>query len=194
MMLHYIMLEFSQHSDQARPLKVTLEMYYKMAEMGVLEPNKRYELLEGVIFELMPIGPKHATKVKKLEGQLESCLGDKAVVFTQHPLQLSDSSEPQPDILVVKPPLERYEEHHPLPEDILLIIEISDSTLRRDKTDKLALYAGAGIPEYWILNLKKMQLEVNRVPDKTEARYREVRLLTLNEAARFGECEVAWWL
>ena len=116
------------------------------------------------------------------------------VVFTQHPLQLPDSSEPQPDILVVKPPLERYEERHPLPEDILLIIEISDSTFRKDKTDKLALYASAGIPEYWILNLKKMQLEVNRIPDRAEERYREVKPLTLNEAAQFGECEVAWWL
>lgn len=188
------MLEFSQNSDQPKPLKVTLEMYYKMAETGILEPNKRYELLEGVIFELMPIGPQHATKVKKLETQLEKCLGDKAVVFTQHPFQMPDSSEPQPDILVVKPPLERYEERHPLPEDVLLIIEISDSTLRKDKTDKLALYASVGIPEYWILNLKKMQLEVNRVPDTTEARYREVKLLTVNEAAYFGECKVAWWL
>jgi Uma2 family endonuclease len=145
-------------------------------------------------FELMPIGPKHATKVKKLEGQLESCLGNTAVVFTQHPFQMPDSSEPQPDILVVKPPLERYEQRHPLPEDILLIIEISDSTLRKDRTEKLTLYASVGIPEYWILNLKKMQLEVKGVPDSAEARYREVKLLTLNEPASFGGCEVAWWL
>jgi Uma2 family endonuclease len=169
-------------------------MYYKMAEMGILEGSKRYELLEGVIFELMPISPRHATKVKRLEGELEKCLGDKAIVLTQHPLQMPDDSEPQPDVLVVKPPLERYEERHPLPEDMLLVIEISDSTLRKDKTEKLALYASVGIPEYWILNLKKMWLEVNRIPDKAEARYREVKLLTLNEPARFGECEVAWWL
>jgi Uma2 family endonuclease len=188
------MLEFSKNLDQPKPLKVTLEMYYKMAEMGILEPHKRYELLEGVIFELLPISPRHATKVKKLEGQLESCLGDSAVVFTQHPFQMPDSSEPQPDILVVKPPLERYEQRHPLPEDILLIIEISDSTLRKDKTEQLMLYASVGIPEYWILNLKKMQLEVNRVPDSAEGRYREVKVLTLNETARFGGCEVAWWL
>jgi hypothetical protein len=82
------MLEFSKSPDQPKPLRVTLEMYYKMAEMGILEPSKRYELLEGVIFELMPIGPQHATKVKKLEGQLESCLGNTAVVFTQHPFQM----------------------------------------------------------------------------------------------------------
>jgi Uma2 family endonuclease len=188
------MLEFSQNSDQSKPLKVTLEMYYKMAEMGILEASKRYELLEGVIFELIPISPRHATKVKKLEGQLETCLGNKAVVLTQHPLQMPDTSEPQPDILVVKPPLERYEERHPLPEDILLIIEISDSTLRKDRTEKLMLYASVGIPEYWILNLKKMWLEVNRVPDSAEGRYRETKVLTLNEAASFGGCEVAWWL
>jgi Uma2 family endonuclease len=188
------MLEFSQTADQPKPLKVTLEMYYKMAEMGILEPHKRYELLEGVIFELMPISPRHATKVKKLEGQLESCLGDTAVVFTQHPFQMPDNSEPQPDILVVKPLLERYEQRHPLPEDVLLIIEILDSTLRKDKTRKLTLYASVGIPEYWILNLKKMMLEVNRVPDKTEARYREVKLLAVSESASFGGCEVAWWL
>jgi hypothetical protein len=88
------MLEFSQNSDQPKPLKVTLEMYYKMAELGILEPHKRYELLEGVIFELMPISLRQATKVKRLEGQLESCLGNKAIVFTQHPFQMPDSSEP----------------------------------------------------------------------------------------------------
>jgi Uma2 family endonuclease len=144
----------------------------------------------------MPIGSRHIYKVKKLEQLLETCLTDTAVVFTQSPVQFLNDSEPQPDILVVKPPLERYRERLPQAEDVLLIIEVADSTLAFDRSTKTELYAEMGIPEYWIVNLKKQQLEVNRNPDRDERFYREK--LTLGEGKKvsietLGKCEIAWW-
>lgn len=175
--------------------RMTIAKYYKMAETGILDTDKRYELMDGFIYETQPTSPKHATRLKKLERRLEACLGENAIVFTQHPLQLTDESEPQPDILVVKPPIDQYEERHPRPEDVLLVIEIANTTLQSDRSLKLALYAKAGIPEYWIVNLVKSQLEIHRNPDTDEARYREVHTLDEGEAARLEHegCEVTWW-
>ncbi|CAN5531125.1 hypothetical protein BH24DEI1_BH24DEI1_06500 [soil metagenome] len=133
------------------PLRMSVEHYYKMAEAGILEADARYELIHGVIYKMAPIGPKHATRLKKLEGRLERCFSDRAVVFTQHPLRISEGDEPQPDILVVKPPIDQYEERHPKPEDVLLVVEVA-TTLESDRTLKQGLYARAGIPEYWILS------------------------------------------
>ncbi len=190
-----------EDSEQVRdavlqPFRFTIEQYYKMAEAGILKANKRYELVRGFIYEVQPVAPKHATRLKKLEKKLEACLGDHAIVFTQHPLQLAGDSEPQPDILVVKPPIDQYEERHPRPEDVLLVIEIASSTLQSDRTLKLELYAKAGIPESWIVNLHKPQLEIYRDPDTDEARYREVHTFGEGEAVKplaLTGCEVAWW-
>jgi Uma2 family endonuclease len=177
------------------PYLLDIEQYHKMLETGILARNERCELIRGFIYRLMPIGSQHIYKVKKLEGLLEDCLAESAVVFTQSPVQFLDDSEPQPDILVVKPPLERYRDRLPQVEDVLLIIEVADSTLAFDRSTKAGLYAEMGIPEYWIVNLKN-QLEVNRDPDKEERLYREK--LTLGEGEKisvetFGQCEIAWW-
>jgi Uma2 family endonuclease len=183
-------------SPQPEPYLLDIEQYHKMLETGILADNQRYELIRGFIYKLMPTGPQHIYKVKKLESLLENCLTSSAVVFTQSPVQFLDDSEPQPDILVVKPPLERYRERLPQIEDVLLIIEVSDSTLSFDRTTKAELYAEMGIPEYWIVNLKKNQLEVNRNPDQEERLYREKLTLGEGETVRIetlGKCEIAWW-
>jgi Uma2 family endonuclease len=96
-----------------KPYLLDVEQYHKMLESGILAKNQRYELIRGFIYKLMPIGSRHIYKVKKLEQLLETCLTDTAVVFTQSPVQFLNDSEPQPDILVVKPPLERYRERLP---------------------------------------------------------------------------------
>ncbi len=163
-----------------------------MAEVGVLKADKRYELLGGVVLEVHPISPAHNYAVKSLSDQFNTCVGENFTVFSQGPLQFDDS-EPQPDVMLLKPPTEQYRQRHPVPEDVLLVIEVANATLQTDRTTKLQLYAGAGIPEYWILNLQKPQLEVHRNPDIQEARYREVKTFSEEEVARFGECEVAWW-
>lgn len=178
------------------PYLLGIEQYHKMLETGILARNQRYELIRGFIYKFMPIGSQHIYKVKKLEGLLEACLADSAVVFTQSPVQFLDDSEPQPDILVVNPPLEHYRERLPQAEDVLLIIEVADSTLAFDRSTKTELYAEMGIPEYWIVNLKKQQLEINRNPDKEERLYREKLTLGEGEKVRIetlGKCEIAWW-
>ena len=179
--------------DTPQSVRFSVRDYYKMAEVGVLSRDKRYELIRGVVLETQPISPAHNYAVKSLSDQLSACLGEDATVFAPGPLQLDGDSEPQPDLLVLKPPAERYRERHPTASDVLLLIEVSNATLQTDRTTKLQLYAGAGIPEYWILNLQKPQLEMHRDPDRQEARYREVKTLSEGEVAAFGSCEVAWW-
>jgi Uma2 family endonuclease len=181
---------------EPKPYLLDIAQYHKMLETGILARNERYELIRDFIYKLMPIGSQHIYKVKKLEQLLKACLTDTAVVFTQSPVQFLNDSEPQPDILVVKPPLERYRERLPLAEDVLLIIEVADSTLAFDRSTKTELYAQMGILEYWIVNLKKQQLEINRNPDKEERLYREKLTLGEGEKVRIeslGKCEIAWW-
>ena len=185
------LLPDAEHSSQQ--VRFSVQDYYKMAEVGVLKADRRYELIGGVVLETQPISPAHNYAVKSLSDQLSACLGDEATVFSQGPLQFDDDSEPQPDILVLEPPAERYRTRHPVPDDVLLLIEVSNTTLHLDRTTKLQLYAGAGVPEYWILNLQKPQLEVHRNPDRQEARYREVKTLLAEEVSTFGGCKVAWW-
>lgn len=111
----------------------------------------------------------------------------------QSPLHLAEDSEPEPDLLVLKSPLERYEGRLPKPEDVLLLIEVADTFLEFDREVKLPLYAEAGIPEVWLVNLKEDLLEVSREP--REGRYRSIRLLSPSEAASplaFPEVSLPW--
>jgi Uma2 family endonuclease len=137
------------------------------------------ELLRGEVYQMSPIGPKHVHKVAQLDARLQETLRGKAVVLVQSPLRLSEDSEPEPDLMVLKPPLDRYREKLPTPEDVLLLVEVADTSLEFDREVKLPLYAEAGIPEVWLVNLKENLLEVYR--DPRGGRYREIRLLSLEE-------------
>jgi Uma2 family endonuclease len=137
------------------------------------------ELLRGEVYQMSPIGPKHVHKVAQLDARLQETLRGKAVVLVQSPLRLSEDSEPEPDLLVLKPPLERYQDRLPTPEDVLLLVEVADTSLEFDREVKLPLYAEAGIPEVWLVNLKENLLEVYR--DPRGGRYREIRLLSPEE-------------
>jgi Uma2 family endonuclease len=137
------------------------------------------ELLRGEVYQMSPIGPKHVHKVAQLDARLQETLRGKAVVLVQSPLRLSEDSEPEPDLLVLRPPLERYQDRLPTPEDVLLLVEVADTSLEFDREVKLPLYAEAGIPEVWLVNLKENLLEVYR--DPRGGRYREIRLLSPEE-------------
>jgi Uma2 family endonuclease len=137
------------------------------------------ELLRGEVYQMSPIGPKHVHKVAQLDARLQETLRGKAVVLVQSPLRLSEDSEPEPDLMVLKPPLDRYREKLPTPEDVLLLVEVADTSLEFDREVKLPLYAEAGIPEVWLVNLKENLLEVYR--DPRGGRYREIRLLSPEE-------------
>jgi Uma2 family endonuclease len=151
---------------QPMPVRFTVAKFYRMIRAGVLTPNHRYELIEGEIIRMIPPGPEHCESVDTLYTFLDRLLADKYRVRSQNSVQLSNISEPLPDFAILKKRPEGYRKKQPGPADTLLLIEISDSTLSYDKNRKAAIYAAAGIVEYWIVNLRKKCLHVMRKPSR----------------------------
>ncbi len=143
----------------------TVKDFYRMLEAGILTEDDRVELIDGEIVEMSPIGSRHAASVNRLATCLIRFLGDAAVVSLQNPLRLSTKTEPLPDVVVLKPRADFYAETHPGPDDVLLVVEVSDTTLAYDRRVKLPLYARAGVPEVWIVNLPKAVVEAYARPD-----------------------------
>jgi Uma2 family endonuclease len=141
--------------------------YYRMAETGVLKPGARVELLDGKIIDMSPIGPFHGGLVNRLNRLFNKLAKGRWLVSAQNPLRLDHHSEPEPDLMLVKPAPDDYTSGHPQPEDVFLLIEVSDTTLDYDREEKLPAYGRAGIPEVWILNLNEKTIEVYREPHFT---------------------------
>jgi Uma2 family endonuclease len=144
--------------------RITVEQFYRMGEVGLLAPDERVELIEGEIIDMAPIGAPHAYWSGELAAALTTALGPRALVRHRLPVRLDSHSEPQPDIAVVAPHAHRYRFAHPAAGDVLLLVEVSESTLRFDRDIKSALYARHGIPELWIVNLDANRLLVFREP------------------------------
>jgi len=142
-----------------------VEDYYRMAETGILAPDARVELIDGEILDMPPIGAGHASIVTDLQNLLIAAVADRAIVRVQNPVRLDRTNEPQPDIALVRPPSRQYRKRHPGPEDILLLIEIADTSLRYDRDLKIPLYARFGIPEVWLLDLTAKTLTCFSHPD-----------------------------
>jgi Uma2 family endonuclease len=142
----------------------TVDEYHRMWDAGIFPYHKRYELIRGEIIEMPPPKPPHSGRVNRLNHLFMTRLRDSALVAVQNPSSIDDMSEPVPDILLLKPRADFYSERHPVPADILLAIEVSNTTLRFDTKVKAPLYAEAGICEYWILNIPKNVLEVRSDP------------------------------
>lgn len=153
-------------SVQLSRRRITVDEYYRMAEAGILTEKDRVELIHGEIIEISPIGSKHAAAVNRLNNVLKEYLGVKAIVSVQNPIKLNNLNEPEPDIAVLKYADHYYAERHPSPADILMVVEVSDTTLAFDREIKLPLYAHAGIPEFWLVDLGKKELEIHRNPAK----------------------------
>jgi Uma2 family endonuclease len=154
-----------QRDTGVRPRRWTRKEYYRAAECGVFKPGERLELLNGEILQKMrPERPPHATGLAMTAQALDKAFGPHHYVRQQLPLVLNDRSEPEPDLLVVPGAPLDYAARHPTAADARLVVEVSDSTLRLDRIDKLKAYARSGIPEYWIENLPQRQLEVYRDP------------------------------
>jgi Uma2 family endonuclease len=143
----------------------TVEEYYRMAEVGILTPQDRVELIEGEIIEMSPIGDRHAGCVNRATRLFIAALGTRVVVSVQNPLQLSDFTEPEPDVVVLKPRGDDYTSKKVRGEDALLVVEVAETTLSYDRGVKVPLYARAGVPEVWVENLKNNTLLVYRDPD-----------------------------
>lgn len=141
--------------------------YYRMAETGVLPSDAKVELLDGRILDMSPIGPFHGGIVKRLSRLLTLEAKGRWIVSNQDPVRLDEHSEPEPDVMLLKPVPDDYTSRHPRAEDVLLLIEVSDTTLDYDLQDKLPAYGRAGIAELWIVNLKHGTIEVYREPHFT---------------------------
>jgi Uma2 family endonuclease len=144
--------------------RLSVRDYHRLGEVGILGEDDRVELLEGQLVDLSPIGPRHALAFDALTELLVTAVAGRVSVRVQNPIVLDDESEPQPDFALVRRPWRGYPNEHPKPEDILLLIEVSDSSLDTDKGAKLALYARAGVREFWIVDLTTNSVIVHRDP------------------------------
>ena len=142
----------------------TVDEYYRMADVGILGPTDRVELIEGEIIQMSPIGNRHASCVDRANYLFVTAFKEKAIVSIQHPLRLDKYNEPQPDIIVLKPRADYYASQSRTPADTFFVVEVSDTTLRYDTKVKLPIYARSDVPEVWIENLQEDLLLVCRDP------------------------------
>lgn len=153
-----------QASSLARVYRLSVAEYHRMGEVGILGPGLRTELIDGEIIEMPPIGHPHAGTVKLLANRLKELVGTDAIVAVQDPVWLDDHSEPIPDIALLRPRADWYRKGHPGPDDVLLLIEVADTSLTYDREVKLPRYARAGIPEVWLVDLGGRRLGIHRRP------------------------------
>lgn len=146
------------------PKKFTCETYHKMAELAIFPEDERLELINGEIIEMSPVGLRHASCVKRLNHLLMRKLGDRVIIGVQDPIQLNDHSEPQPDLVLLKLRPDFYSLEHPKPKDILLLIEVADSSIDYDRNTKIPLYAKNQICEVWLVDLNYNCIEIYQKP------------------------------
>ncbi|MBD2457814.1 Uma2 family endonuclease [Nostoc sp. FACHB-87] len=147
--------------------KFTVPQYHKMIESGILTEDDRVQLIRGEIVEMSPIGTKHAACVKCLNKILSTKLRDRVLIAIQDPVELNDNSQPQPDVALLKPRDDFYADAHPQPQDILLLIEVADSTIIYDREEKIPLYAEANIIAVWLIDINEQVVEVYQQPTAT---------------------------
>ena len=140
--------------------RLTVADYYRMGEAGIFAPEARVELIEGEIIDMAPIGTRHGSAVKRLNALFVAAVGSRAVVSVQDPLRLSELSEPEPDLMLLKPRADFYADAHPTAADVLLLVEVADTSARYDREIKLPLYARHGVPEVWIVDLEARLLRL----------------------------------
>ena len=138
--------------------------YEALGQIGFFGHERRLELIEGEILEMTPIGPEHAGSVRRLDALFNSRLAERAVTSVQSLVRLGHISEPQPDVALLVPPMERYDRRHPESEDILLLVEVADTTAGFDRRVKAPLYARHGVTETWIVDVNAEVVDVHRHP------------------------------
>lgn len=161
-MIGNIMNVLERASTQVRLINV--QEYHRMADVGILGAEERVELIEGQIWQMAAKGAGHSAAVTRCDRMLRKVLGDRVLVRLQDPIQLDKYSEPEPDIAVVASDPLDYENNHPTPEQVYLLIEVADTTIKRDLELKSLLYAKAGIIEYWVLEVINRQINIFRDP------------------------------
>ncbi|MEG4422689.1 MULTISPECIES: Uma2 family endonuclease [unclassified Microcoleus] len=164
--------------------RFSIAEYHRLGELGFFAPDDRVELIRGEIIKMAAKGTFHSVCNSLLLGELYPLLRKRAIVRGQEPIILSADSEPEPDVVIARNRSDNYLSSHPEPADILLVIEVSDSTLKYDRKTKLSLYAESGISDYWIFNLVDIQLEMHSEPYQKQRGgfdYRVKRVVLPNE-------------
>lgn len=177
--------------------RLDLDEYHRMIEIGLFGEDERVELIGGVLHRMSPRGPQHSGSLKRVLGAFIEQLGTQVDFSVQDPITMpSVTSEPEPDLVLAEPREGGYFDRHPLPEEILLLVEVADSSLEVDREVKLPVYAAAGIEDYWIVNLVDNQVEVYREPavaaDGT-AGYRQQTVHVAGETVtplHFADCQI----
>lgn len=146
--------------------QITVQEFHQMFKAGILDDDEHVELIAGQIIKMAAKGTPHRATVTRIWKLLETRLGDAVLVCPQEPVQLNDYSEPEPDIAVLRPDPLYYEDRHPIPSDIYLVIEVADTTLKKDCELKAIAYAQPGIADYWVLDINTRQLHVFREPNQ----------------------------
>jgi Uma2 family endonuclease len=167
-------IDIEDHKDLILKHRLTIEDFHKMGEAGIFTEDARVELIEGELFDMPPIGSGHAGLVMMLIRLLTRAVGDLALVGAQTPIVLGEESEPQPDIVLLKPRDDYYRRSHPGPDDVLLLIEVTDTSAHYDRSVKIPLYARYRIPEVWLIDLPHKRLEVYRHPQPEYAAYQRL--------------------
>ena len=145
--------------------RLTVHDYHRMADAGIFGEDDRIELIDGDLIDMAPIGQGHAAVVARLTRALFMACADRAIVWPQNPIRLDQSTEPQPDVAVLRHRADFYADgERPGPADVLLLVEAADSSLRYDRTVKVPLYARAGIAEYWIVDLQGQVVDAYQGP------------------------------
>jgi Uma2 family endonuclease len=158
----------------------TVDEYYRIYQAGVLNEDDRVELINGEIVYMSPTGTKHATCVDRLNHILMSQLIDRIQLRVQSSIQLPPNSQPQPDLALLKRKADFYVSAHPTPADIYLLIEVADSSIAFDRNVKIPMYAAAGIPEVWLVDVEAQSIEVYRQPESDS--YAEIQIFKPGES------------
>lgn len=163
----------------------TAEEFERMYDIGILPEDGRFELIRGEIVEMPPPKPPHSGRVNRLNHLFSSKLGGSVIVSVQNAYRIDRYSEPMPDIALLIPRDDFYEMAHPCPEDVLLLVEVSHTTVSYDKNVKAPLYAESGAPEYWQVDVKKEILVVRTDPEDGD--YQNVRIFRRGENISIGK-------
>lgn len=173
------------------PYRFSVDAYYRLAEVGILDESDRVELIDGQILVMEPISPEHGGRTKALIHLFTSRLRNRAIVGVQDPIRIDEYNHPQPDVAVCKPRDDFYRHEHPGPEDIYLLVEVAWTSAARDRRLKIPLYGRAGIAEFWLIDIPQRTLEVYTVP--SEDGYDRVSRLRAGDTVRpvaFGDLEI----
>jgi Uma2 family endonuclease len=161
-------------SVQYKKRLFNVDEYHQMISAGILKEDDRVELIDGEIISMPPIGPWHASEADRLTANFYFKFGSNIIVRVQSPVQLNDFTEPQPDIAILKPNPDFYVKGHPKSEDILLLIEIADTTIDYDRNKKIPNYAKSNIIETWLIDKEKNRIEAHREPNN--GIYQQIRI------------------